>query len=55
MPRCSFVRYGKSCGKIYFVTKLKSGKYRITRKSRNNLGQLITEQTKIMSSYTVNF
>lgn len=55
MSKCFFIRYGQSCGTVYFIKRLNSGLYRITKKTRNNNGKLVKQDTRILSNYYVNF
>lgn len=51
----TFIKYGKSCGIVYFVTCLQSGLYRIVKKTRNNAGKLVTQEVRTLPTYNVAF
>jgi hypothetical protein len=51
----TFIKYGKSCGIVYFVTCLRSGLYRIVKKTRNNAGKLVTQEVRTLPTYNVAF
>jgi hypothetical protein len=51
----TFIKYGQSCGVVYFVTCLRSGLYRIVKKTRNNAGKLVTQEVRILPTYNVAF
>jgi len=53
-PR-TFIKYGQSCGVVYFITCLRSGLYRIVKKTRNNAGKLVTQEVRILPTYNVAF
>lgn len=51
----TFIKYGQSCGVVYFITCLRSGLYRIVKKTRNNAGKLVTQEVRTLPTYNVAF
>jgi len=51
----TFIKYGKSCDIVYFITCLRSGLYRIVKKTRNNAGKLVTQEVRTLPTYNVAF